>query len=338
MSNLIIGLDIAKNIFQVYGTNNRGVATIKRKLRRNNVLTFFATLEQALIGIEACHSAHYWGRELTKLGHTVHLLPTQYVKPFVIGGKNDANDATAICMAVTRQDIHYVPIKSAEQQSLQSLHRMREGAIQERTAKSNQIRSLFSEEGVIFPAGLSSLKKGLLEFIENGESAITPILRKLGMMYLEQLSCLQTWIGELNAMIDRYFKENDVCQRLATIPGIGPVIATAIVSRVGDPGLFKNGRHFAAWLGLTPRQYSSGGKTRLAGITKRGDGYIRKLLVQGAKAVIYHVNRRHDNYGEWIKKLMQRRPVNIVAIALANKIARISWVILTGEEKFRVTS
>ncbi|MDX8001193.1 IS110 family transposase [Xenorhabdus sp. Reich] len=255
-----------------------------------------------------------------------------------VGGKNDANDAAAICMAVTRQDIHCVPIKSAEQQSLQSLHRMREGAIQERTAKSNQIRSLFSEEGVIFPAGLSSLKKGLLEFIENGESAITPILRKLGMMYLEQLSCLQTWIGELNAMIDRYFKENDACQRLATIPGIGPVIATAIVSRVGDPGLFKNGRHFAAWLGLTPRQYSSGGKTRLAGITKRGDGYIRNLLVQGAKAVIYHVNRRHDNYGEWIKKLLQRRPVNIVAIALANKIARISWVILTGEEKFRVTS
>ncbi|WP_254850638.1 IS110 family transposase [Xenorhabdus bovienii] len=167
---------------------------------------------------------------------------------------------------------------------------------------------------------------------------ITPILRKLGRMYLEQLSCLQAWIGELNEMIDRYFKENDACQRLATIPGIGPVIATAIVSRVGDPGLFKNGRHFAAWLGLTPRQYSSGGKTRLAGITKRGDSYIRKLLVQGARAVIYHINRRHDNYGDWIKKLMQRRPVNIVAIALANKIARISWVILMGEEKFRVIS
>ncbi|MDE1496613.1 IS110 family transposase [Xenorhabdus bovienii] len=275
---------------------------------------------------------------MTKLGHTVHVLPTQYVKPFVVGGKNDANDAAAICMAVTRWDIHCVPIKSAEQQSLQSLHRMREGAIQERTAKSNQIRSLFSEEGVIFPTGLFSLKKGLLEFIEDGESAITPILRKLGMIYLEQLSYLQAWISELNAMIDRYFKENDACQRLATIPGIGPVIATAIVSRVSDPGLFKNGRHFAAWLGLTPRQYSSGGKTRLAGITKRGDGYIRKLLVQGARAVIYPINRRHDNYDEWVKKLMLHRPVNIVAIALANKIARISWVILTGEEKFRVIS
>ncbi|MFD0705714.1 IS110 family RNA-guided transposase [Photorhabdus akhurstii] len=298
MPNLIIGLDIAKNIFQVYGTNYHGVAIIKRKLRRNSVLKFFATLEPALIGIEACHSAHYWARELTKLGHTVHLLPTQYVKPFVVGGKNDA---AAIGMAVTRRDIHCVPIKSAEQQSLQSLHRIREEAIQERTAKSNQIRSLFSEEGIIFPIGLSSLKKGLLEIIEDGESVITPILRKLGRMYLEQLSCLQAWIGELNEMIDRYFKENDVCQRLATIPGVGPVIATAIVSRVGDPRLFKNGRHFAAWLGLTPRQYSSGGKTRLAGITKRGDGYIRKLLVQGAKAVIHHINRRHDNYGDWIK-------------------------------------
>ncbi|MGV7961487.1 IS110 family transposase [Photorhabdus tasmaniensis] len=162
-------------------------------------------------------------------------------------------------------------------------------------------------------------------------------MRRLGRMYLEQLSCLQTWISELNEMIDRHFKENEVCQRLATIPGIGPVIATAIVSRVGDPGSFKNGRHFAAWLGLTPRQYSSGGKTKLSGITKRGDGYMRKLLVQGARAVIYHINRRSDNYGEWIKRLMQRRPVNIVAIAVANKIARISWVILTSGGQFRMT-
>lgn len=334
MPKFTVGLDIAKSVFQVHVIDRSGQAVIQRKLRRNGVLKFFAGLEPSVVGIEACHSSHYWGRELIKLGHTVRLLPTQYVKPFVVGGKNDANDAAAICMAVSRRDIHTVPVKSAEQQSLQSLHRMREKAIQERTAKSNQIRSMFSEEGHIFPAGLPSLRIGIITLMDDGEAGLTPILKRLGQMYLEQMAVLKAWLNELDAMIDDNFKNNETCQRLATIPGIGPVIATAMVGLVGDPAQFKNGRRFAAWLGLTPRQHSSGGKTRLSGITKRGDGYMRKLLVQGARAVIYNVHRKTDARAEWIKALLARRPANIVAIALANKIARIAWAVFMRGEKF----
>ncbi|HFD8837440.1 TPA: IS110 family transposase [Salmonella enterica] len=323
MPKFTVGLNIAKSVFQVHVIDRSGQAVIQRKLRRNSVLKFFASLEPSVIGIEACHSSHYWGQKLIKLDHTVPLFSTQYVNPFVVGGKNDANDAAAICMAVSRRDIHTVPVKSAEQQSLQSLHRMREKAIQERTAKSNQIRSMFSEEGHIFPAGLPSLRKGILTLMDDGEAGLTSILKRLGQMYLEQMAVLKAWLDELDAMIDDNFKNNETCQRLVTIPGIGPVIATAIFKLVGEPAQFKNGRRFAAWLGLTPRQHSSGGKTRLSGITKRGDGYMRKLLVQGARAVIYNVHRKTDARAEWIKALLARRPANIVAIALANKIARI---------------
>ncbi|ECZ0012483.1 IS110 family transposase [Salmonella enterica] len=340
MPKFTVGLDIAKSVFQVHAIERSGQTVIQRKLRRNSVLKFFAGLEPSVVGIEACHSSHYWGRELIKLGHTVRLLPTQYVKPFVVGGKNDANDAAAICMAVTRRDIHTVPVKSAEQQSLQSLHRMREKAVQERTAKSNQIRSMFSEEGHVFPAGLPSLRKGILTLMDadDDETMLTPILKRLGQMYLDQMIALKAWLTELDAMIDENFRNNETCQRLATIPGIGPVIATAMVGLVGDPAQFKNGRRFAAWLGLTPRQHSSGGKTRLSRITKRGDSYMRKLLVQGARAVIYNVHRKTDARAEWIKALLARRPANIVAIALANKIARISWAVFMRGEKFVSTA
>ncbi|MGF6298320.1 transposase [Paraburkholderia sp. WC7.3d] len=257
------------------------------------------------------------------------------MKPFLVSGKNEANDAAATCAAVTRSGIHFVAIKSAEQQSLQSVHRMRQRLIQERTAKSNQIRSMFAEEGGIFPVGLPQLRKGVVELVNNPDSPITALLRRLGSMYLEQLKALQQWLDELAAEIAEIFKSNEACQRLATVPGIGPVIATALVSSVGDPSQFRNGRQFAAWLGLTPRQKSSGGKTRLGGITKRGDTYLRTLLVQGARAVMHFVNRRDDRHSRWIKAVMQRRHVSIAAIALANKTARIAWAILTGNGCFR---
>lgn len=335
MPTLTIGLDIAKSVFQVHGIDSHGKAVMQRKLRRAEVLKYFAKLEPSLVGIEACHSSHYWARELTSLGHTVRLLPTQYVKPFLVGGKNDANDAAAICTAVTRRDIRFVTIKSAEQQSLQSVHRMRERLIQERTAKSNQIRSMFAEEGIIFPTGLAQLRKGIVALVGENGAGITPLLRRLGLMYLDQMKALQQWLNAINIEIAEIFKRNEVCQRLATVPGVGPVIATALVSSVGDPSQFRNGRQFAAWLGLTPKQRSSGGKTRLGGITKRGDTYLRTLLVQGARAVMHFVNRREDKHSRWIKSLMQRRHVNIAAIALANKTARIVWSILTRGESFR---
>ncbi|WP_019447889.1 IS110 family transposase [Cupriavidus sp. BIS7] len=336
MPALTIGLDIAKNVFQIHGIDRHGNVVVQRKLRRNEVLTYFARLEPCLIGIEACHGSHYWARELTSLGHTVRLLPTQYVKPFLVGGKNDANDVAAICAAVARKDIHFVSIKSAEQQSLQSVHRMRERLVHDRTAKSNQIRSMFAEEGFVFPVGLYQLRKGIVELLGNSNVRVTPVLRRLGAMYLEQVDALQKWIDELGNEIAELFKRSEVCQRLATVPGIGPVIATALVSSVGDPLQFRNGRQFAAWLGLTPRQRSSGGKTKLSGITKRGDTYLRTLLVQGARAVMHVVNRRDDRHSRWIKTLMQRRQASIAAIALANKTARIAWAILTRNEVFQV--
>ncbi|MFC0695889.1 IS110 family transposase, partial [Paraburkholderia humisilvae] len=232
MPALTIGLDIAKNVFQIHGVDRQGKAVVQRKLRRAEVLKFFAKVESSLIGIEACHGSHFWARELTSPGHTVRLLPTQYVKPFLVGGKNDANDAAAICAAVTRPGIHSVAIKSAEQQSLQSTHRMRQRLIEERTAKSNQIRSMFAEEGVIFPVGLPQLRKGVVELVNNADTPITPLLRRLGSMYLEQLQALQQWLDELAADIAEIFRSSDACQRLATVPGIGPVIATALVSSV----------------------------------------------------------------------------------------------------------
>jgi transposase len=233
MPTLTIGLDIAKNVFQIHGVDRHGKVVIQRKLRRSDVLKFFAKLESGLVGIEACHGSHFWARELTALGHTVRLLPTQYVKPFLIGGKNDANDAAAICAAVTRPGIHFVAIKSAEQQSLQSVHRMRQRLILERTAKSNQIRSMFAEEGVIFPIGLPQLRKGVVALVNDPDSGITTLLRRLGSMYLEQLKALQQWLDELATEIAEIFKSNEACQRLATVPGIGPVIATALSEQCG---------------------------------------------------------------------------------------------------------
>jgi len=336
MRALTIGLDIAKHVFQVHGVDCSGKTVLQRKLRRADILKFFSKLESSLVGIEACHGSHFWARELTSLGHTVRLLPTQYVKPFLVGGKNDANDAAAICAAVSRPSIHPVPIKSAEQQSLQSVHRMRERLIHERTAKSNQIRSMFAEEGFIFPVGLPQLRQGIVTLVNDTDARITLLLRRLGSMYLEQLTALQQWVNELGVEIAEIFKRNEGCQRLATVPGIGPLVATALFSSVGDPSQFKNGRQFAAWLGLTPKQNSSGGKTKLGSITKHGDTYLRTLLVQGARAVMRFVNRHDDRHSRWIKAVMQRRHVSIAAIALANKTARIAWAILTSNDSFKV--
>ena len=336
MPTLTIGLDIAKHVFQVHGVDRGGRPVVQRKLRRAEVLKFFSRLDPSLIGIEACHGSHYWARELTTQGHTVRLLPTQYVKPFLVGGKNDANDASAICAAVSRPGIHPVPIKSAEQQSLQSVHRMRERLVHERTAKSNQIRSMFAEEGFIFLTGIVQLRQGIVALVNDADAGITILLRRLGSMYLEQLAALQRWIDELAFEIAEIFKRNESCHRLATIPGIGPLVATALFSGVGDPLQFKNGRQFAAWLGLTPKQRSSGGKSKLGGITKHGDTYLRTLLVQGARAVMRFVGRRDDRHSRWIKAVMQRRHVSVAAIALANKTARIAWAVLTSNECFKL--
>lgn len=329
MTLTTIGLDIAKSIFQVHGIDATGKPSLRKTLRRSEVLRFFANLPPCLVGIEACHSSHHWGRELTKLGHRVRLIPTQYVKPYLLGGKNDANDAAAICAAVMRQGIHAVAIKSAEQQSVQSLHRMRQRLILERTAKSNQIRSMFAEEGLVFPISIAQLRRRVATTIGDECSGITPILRRLGALYLEQLAGLERWLGDLNVQLQQIATEREDCRLLTSIPGIGPIVATALVGTVGDPRQFKNGRQFAAWAGLTPRQRSSGGKARLGGITKQGDVYLRTMLIQGARAVTRFVARRSDREAVWLQRLMQRRHKNVAIVALANKIARVAWAVLT---------
>jgi len=330
-----IGFDIAKSVFRVHGADVHGKPVLRRQLRRRQVLQFFANLEPCLIGIEACHSSHYWARELIALGHDVRLIPTQYVRPFRRGGKNDANDAEAICDALSRPSINTVAIKTAEQQALQSLHRSRERLIHQRTATANQIRSLVAEEGIICAQGIATLRRKLHE-LGADDKRVTPLLRGLISQFLEQLSALDQWIAELDAKIKELATQSDVCRRLKRLQGVGPVIATAVLGSVGNAKAFKNGRQFAASLGLVPGQKSSGSRIQLLGITKRGDTYLRKLLVQGARAVI-RVAGRHDNrLCNWVRELMTRRHKHVVAIALANKMARLIWALLVKGDQFEM--
>jgi transposase len=335
MQITIIGLDIAKNVFQVHGADKAGRPVLRRRLQRREVLRFFVNLERCLVGIEACHSSHYWARELIALGHEVRLIPTQYVRPFRRGGKNDANDAEAICDAASRPAIHSVAVKSAEQQAIQSLHRTRERLVHERTAKANQIRSLIAEEGVICPKGIAQLRRCLHELLAERDRN-TPLLCSLITLFLEQLAALDQWIGELDAKIRELAKNSAVCRRLVRLPGVGPVIATAIAGTVGDAHAFKNGRQFAASLGLVPGQRSSGGRTVLLGITKRGDSYLRKLLVQGARAIMRVAQRHGDPQSLWVRQLLARRHKHVVAVALANKLARTIWALLVKGEAFEM--
>jgi transposase len=335
MQITIIGLDIAKNVFQVHGADKAGRPVLRRRLRRREVLRFFVNLERCLVGIEACHSSHYWARELIALGHEVRLIPTQYVRPFRRGGKNDANDAEAICDAASRPAIHSVAVKSAEQQAIQSLHRTRERLVHERTAKANQIRSLVAEEGIICAKGIAQLRRCLHELLAERDRN-TPLLCSLITLFLEQLAALDQWIGELDAKIRELAKNSAVCRRLVRLPGVGPVIATAIAGTVGNAHAFKNGRQFAASLGLVPGQRSSGGRTVLLGITKRGDSYLRKLLVQGARAIMRVAQRHDDPQSLWVRQLLARRHKHVVAVALANKLARTIWALLVKGEAFEM--
>jgi transposase len=332
-----IGLDIAKHVFQVHGVDDRGHPVSQRRLRRSDVRTYFAQIEPCLIGIEACHSSHYWARTLTALGHEVRLIPPQYVRPYVRGGKNDARDAEAICDAVSRPAMRVVSVKSAEQLALQALHRMRARLIHDRTATANQMRSFLSEEGFVFPQGLAGFRTRLIALLDAPPpDGVTPMLRELARRFLEQVRALDEWIDGLNAQLRHAFSANETCQRLAEVVGIGPVIATAVVGTVGNARAFKNGRQFAAWMGLTPRQHSSGERTRLLGITKRGDAYLRTLFVQGARAVLRTVARRRDRLGQWLQQLLTRRHKHVVAIALANKMARITWAVLAKGAVFHL--
>jgi transposase len=331
------GLDIAKLVFQIHGVNAKSGETVMvKKLARHEMLRFFANRPPMLIGIEACGGAHYWARELSKLGHLVKLMTPQYVAPYRRGGKNDANDAEAICEAVARPNMRFVSVKSESQQAVLVMHRMRGQRVRERTSLMNQIRSYLHEFGIVINQGRAALTK---VFPEVAEDATLPLLFRQSIAELaDTLLDLEKRIDALNKRIDCWSKQNHTAQALLTLCGVGSITASAAVATAGDVSVFKNGRQFAAWLGLVPKQNSSGGKTQLGAITKRGDRYLRTLLVQGARTVMIAAMKAKNNQQanpmfEWIYTLQARRPSNVVAVAIAAKQARMLWAIMAKQQR-----
>lgn len=329
-----VGLDLAKNVFQLHGVDKKGKTILTKKLTRNKVLPFFANLTPCLIGMEATGSANHWARELKKLGHTVRLISPQFVKPYRKSDKNDQNDAEAICEAVGRPNMRFVEPKTKEQQDLQSLHRVRQSLISQRTAKANQTRGLLAEYGIIVPKGINRLRKALPLILEDAENGLSPMARELFWDLYHQLLELDTKIAAYDQKLKQIFMASPVCQRLAKVEGVGPLTATALIAAAGNGKSFKNGRQMAAWLGLVPRQHSSGDRQMLLSITKRGDSYLRTLLIHGARSAVLATRKKQDRRSRWLNAIRERRNQNIAAVALANKNARVLWALLTTEEKY----
>jgi transposase len=328
-----IGIDLAKNVFQVHGVDATGKVVIAKKLRRSQVLPLFESLPRCLIGMEACATSHHWARELKALGHEVRLMPASYVKAYVKRGKNDAADAAAICEAVTRPSMRFVAIKSAEQQAVLMLHRTRDLLVRQRTQLINAMRAHLAELGLIAARGREGLQT-LIGVVRDSTSGLPDLARRALQIILDQLAAVGQQIGEIERHIHAQHRASEASRRLETIPGIGVMGATAIAATVPDPTVFKSGREFAAWIGLVPRQNSSGGKERLGSISKQGDRYLRRLLVVGATAVIRHA-RTHPDKHPWLTRLLARRPAKVAAVALANKMARIAWAVLAKGESYR---
>ena len=330
-----IGLDIAKNVFQVHGADAEGNVLIRRQLRRFRVLPFFKDLAPCLVGIEACATAHHWARQLIALGHEVKLMPPHYVKPYVKRNKNDAADAAAICEAVTRPSMRFVALKGVEQQSVLMGHRTRELLVRQRTMVVNAMRAHMAEFGIVAPVGVPQVKK-LLDIIADGDDARLPALARTCLESLaRQFVSLHGEIVAAERRIHAWHRSNEVSRRLETIPGIGPITASALAASVSDPSVFKSGRELAAWIGLVPRQNSTGGKHRLGRISKQGDQYLRWLLVAGAMSVIRHAKRRGTSHLPWLADIITRKPTKVAAVALANKNARIVWGVLMSGESYR---
>jgi transposase len=330
-----IGLDIAKSVFQVHGVDAGGQVVIRRQLKRRSVLTFFQKLPPCLVGIEACASSHHWSRELKELGHTVRLMPPAYVKPYVKRQKNDAADAEAICEAVTRANMRFVATKTPEQQSGLVLHRTRHLFIRQQTSVINAIRAHLAEFGIVAPVGRKGIEE-LLDVVADASDQRVPELARGCLAALgAQLRMLKAQVLEFDRRIMAWHRSNEMSVRLDEIPGVGPALATALVASVADPKVFRSGRNFSAWIGLVPKQRSSGGKDRLGSISKQGDRYLRSLFTAGALAVIRYAKIHGTKHRPWLTALLARRPTKIAAIALANKIARMAWVMMARGERYK---
>jgi len=336
MNSTTFGFDIAKSIFHFHAINDQGKLVKKKKLKRKQVLPYFANTEPSLIVMEACGSANYWARELMALGHRVKLISPQYVKPYRKGNKNDYNDAEAIAEAAQRANMRFVPIKSIEQQDIQNFHRQRERLKKERIALSNQVRGLLAEYGIVIKKGFAALSLRLPEILEDAENGLSDLSRELFADELTELNFINERFEQCEQRIKVLNKANEICQRLDGILGIGPITASATYAAAGDGKEFVNGRHFSAWLGLVPKQCSSGGKSVLLGISKRGNSYLRMLYIHGARSVLLHSASKKDRFSRWAQAVLARRGHNKACVAVANKIARMAWVIMAREETYRI--
>jgi transposase len=325
----ILGIDIAKRVFHAVGMDKRGEIVLRKRLSRHDLIPFLAKLPPVRIGMEACGGAHYWARRFRAHGHEVKLMAPQFVKPFVKSNKNDMRDAEAIAEAVTRPTMRFVPIKEVDQQDIQALHRVRERLIGARPALVNEVHGLMHEYGIVIPKGVAKFRQAVVDKLESEKGKLTALSQELFWKLVEEFVALEKQLAYYQEKLEALATTHPECQRLMTIPGIGPITATALVAAVGDMGVFNNGRQFAAWLGLVPRQHSTGGQTRLLGISKRGDSYVRKLLIHGARATLRWVKRKTDDRSRWMRGLLERCGWNRTAVAVANKNARIVWALLS---------
>jgi transposase len=338
MNITTIGIDLAKNVFHVHGVDERGKVVVQKRLARRRVSEFMFNLPPCRVGIESCSGAHYWHRIFRSYGHDVGIMSPQFVKPYVKSNKNDRNDAEGICEAVSRPNMRFVMPKAVEQQDIQCVHRIRQRLVGQRTSLVNQVRGLLAEYGIVLPQGIRQLRRRLPELLEDAGNELTALGRELFAELYEELRYLDERIAGLEVRIRRLFNQSERCRQVGRVEGIGPITATALVAAVGDAHEFHDGREMAAWLGLVPRQRSTGGHAQLLGISKRGDRYLRTLLIHGARAVVRVADRKQDARSRWITRLKARRGKNIAAVALANKNARVVWALLSRAESYQPTA
>jgi transposase len=330
-----VGIDLGKTTFHLVALGAAGKVLVRKKFTQRQLLTYTANMQTSLIGLEACSGAHFLGRVLRKQGHDVRLIAAQFVKPFVKSNKNDFVDAEAIAEAVERKNMRFVPIKTDDQLDLQAIHRVRDRLISRRTAVINQLRAFLLERGLVFAKTPAKLRAAMSDILENAKADLTPQMRNLIDLLWGEWKTVEQQIEVLSLELERISAADAGCTRIRQIPGIGPIVATAIVAAIGNGAAFHKGREFAAWLGLVPRQYSTGGKAKLLGISKRGNVYLRKILIHGARAAVLRIKRDRSSIGAWMDALDARAPKNVVVVATANKLARIAWAVLSSGEDYR---